>query len=289
MRLSVQALDAALGAEIDGLDVSTRVPPETVNELREALHTHSVIVLRRQSLTPDQLIRFAGYFGRPQPHIVSHMRLSGYPSILLLSNIVEDGEPIGIYDGAAYWHTDISYDEDPAVATIVYSIKAPQAGGETLFANMFEAHAALPERLRRRVAGLTVLHHYGNRDDPVESSATAAQPLTDEQKRQVKNVYHPLVRPHPATGRPVLYAVAGSSFGIVGMPDDEAVDLLDQLKVHSTQSQFVYRHRYAVGDVVVWDNCSTLHSATPAQPATGREEERLLYRISCKSHARAEG
>ncbi len=282
MTVQVQAFEAPLGAEVAGVDLSAPLPKESVDELREALFKHGVLVLRGQSLTPEQFDRVAGYFGRPQPHIVSQLRMSGFPSILLLSNIVENGEPIGIYDGAAYWHTDMSYEAEPALATVVYSVKAPQTGGETLFANMFRAYDALSEGMRQRISDLNVLHHYGNRDDAGEASATAAQPLTDQQKEQVKNVYHPIVRPHPVTGRPALYAVAGSSFGIVDMPDDEALELLNELKAHATQPQFVYQHRYEVGDLVVWDNSSTLHSATPGQPASCPAEERLLYRISCK-------
>ncbi|MEX2631235.1 MAG: TauD/TfdA family dioxygenase [Tistlia sp.] len=115
-----------------------------------------------------------------------------------------------------------------------------------------------------------------------EGSRTSATPLTEEQKRQVRNVYHPLVLPHPATGRKALYAVAGSSFGIVGMEDEAALGLLDELKQHATQERYRYANPYAAGDLVIWDNWATLHSASLIEPATGPKDSRLLHRISVK-------
>ena len=127
-----------------------------------------------------------------------------------------------------------------------------------------------------------MLHHYGNRSDLAESSRTSATPLSEDQTSQVQNVFHPLVKVHPVTGRKALYGISGSSFGIVGMADDEAHDLLDDLTAHGTQDEFIHRHRYAVGDVVVWDNYATMHSASLIPPATGLGDSRLLHRISVK-------
>ena len=283
---SIRLLPGPLGAEIIDVDASLPLAPDTVTALLETLYARGVIVLPGQSLTPDALDRFARYFGRPQPHILSHLRLPEHPNILRLSNVVENGEPIGVFEGAAYWHTDMSFEADPAMATIVYSIEAPESGGETLIANMFLAYESLPRQMRQRIDAVTVLHHYGNRDDLDESSAISASQLSEEQKQQVQNVFHPLVRPHPATGRKALYAVTGSSFGIVGMPDDEATALLRELGEHATQAEFVYRHRYGVGDIIVWDNNSTLHSATAIASATGPRDTRLLHRVSVKADAR---
>jgi taurine dioxygenase len=283
---SIRRLPGPLGAEINDVDASLPLAPHIVTALLEALYARGVIVLSDQSLTPEELDRFARYFGRPQPHILSHLRLPEHQNILRLSNVIEDGEPIGVYEGAAYWHTDMSFEADPAMATIVYSIEAPERGGETQIANMFLAFESLPRKLRQRIDALSVLHHYGNRDDLDESSAVSASQLSDEQKQQVRNVFHPLVRHHPATGRKALYAVTGSSFGIVGMPDDEATALLRRLGEHATQDDFVYRHRYGAGEIVVWDNNSTLHSATPIGRATGPHDTRLLHRVSVKADAR---
>jgi hypothetical protein len=118
-----------------------------------------------------------------------------------------------------------------------------------------------------------------------EGSRTSAERLTPEQKKRISNVFHPLVQRHPITGRKSLYGVAGSSFGIVGMPDDEALGLLDELKAHATQPRFVTSYDYSVGDVAAWDTYSTLHMATLQDPATTPETRRLLWRVSVTGKA----
>ena len=239
-------------------------------------------MIPEQDLAPADFAAFARFFGRPEPHILSHLRHPEHPEILPLSNVFKDGEPTGVYDGAAYWHTDMSYEAEPGAATLVYSIRTPAEGGDTRFADMVGAYEALPAATRNRIDDMTVLHHYGNRADLDATSRTSASPLTEEQQDKVETVFHPLVRRHPVNGRKALYGVAGSSFGIVGLPDDEAHGLLDELAAHATGPDFVYRHRYAVGDLVAWDNYATLHAATLIPPASDEASTRLLHRISVK-------
>jgi taurine dioxygenase len=154
----------------------------------------------------------------------------------------------------------------------------PKAGGNTLFANQYAAYDDLPEAMKQRIAPLIAVHHYGNRKVADEMSRVAASPLTDEQKAKMPLITHPLVRPHPVTRRKALYAVSGSSYGIVGMPEDEAVALLDELAAHATQPKYVISYPYRVGDVVIWDNASLLHSATLTDP----DDPRTLWRITIK-------
>jgi len=283
MAFRVEQLPAALGARIEGLDISLGVSESDAVAVRNALFAHQVIVLPGQSLEPGKFAAFARIFGHPVPHVLSHLRHPEHPEILPLSNIFEDGNPTGVYDGAAYWHTDMSYEDPPGAATLVHSLMAPDVGGDTRFANMFRAYDSLEPSMKQRIDDLTVLHHYGNRTDLDETSATSAFPLSAAQKSALKSVYHPLVRRHPATGRKALYGVSGSSFGIVGMAEQDASSLLDELTRHATREEYVYSHRYAVGDVVVWDNYSTLHSATPIPPATSPADTRHLHRISVKA------
>jgi taurine dioxygenase len=164
----------------------------------------------------------------------------------------------------------------PARATTLYSIEAPRVGGNTLFANQYAAYDDLTGAMKARIEALLAIHHYGNRNDQDEASRTAASLLTAEQKAKMPVITHPVVRTHPVTGRKALYAVSGSSFGIVGMPDDEARALLDELAAHSTQEKYRYSLRYGLGDVVVWDNASLLHSATLTDPS----HPRTLWRIT---------
>lgn len=280
--ITVRPLPEALGAEVRDVDLAAPCDGELFAGLLDAFFTHHVMIVPGQSLAPGQFAGLARIFGRPKPHVLTHLHHPDYPEILPLSNILEDGEPIGVYEGAAYWHTDMSYEAEPGSSTLVYAIQVPEVGGETSFANMARAYEALPDATKRRIDGLTVLHHYGNRDDLDDDSPTSAEPLRGEQKQQVENVFHPLVLRHPVTGVKALYGVSGSSFGIVGMPDDEAIALLDELKAHATGEAFIYRHRYAVGDLVVWDNLATLHAAARIPPATGPADTRLLHRISVK-------
>jgi taurine dioxygenase len=158
----------------------------------------------------------------------------------------------------------------------------PKKGGDTLFANQYAAYDDLPQPKRKQLANLVALHHYGNRDDLDERSRTVASVLTDEQEQRMAWVRHPVARKHPVTGRTALYAVSGSSFGIEGMPDDEARGLLDELRDHATQEKYQVRLKYGVGDIVVWDNASLLHSATLIDP----DDARTLWRITIKEERR---
>ena len=159
----------------------------------------------------------------------------------------------------------------------------PGKGGDTLFANQYAAYDDLPAGLKAKIGNLVALHHYGNRDDQDKGSRTVASVLSEEQEKKVDWVEHRVARPHPVTGRTALYSVSGSSFGIEGMPGNEALALLDGLKAHATQEKYQLRLKYGVGDVVIWDNASLLHSATLTNP----EDPRTLWRITVKEERKS--
>jgi taurine dioxygenase len=256
--------------------LSRPLSDEAFAEIERAFYAAQVLVLRAQSLTPAQFVAFARRLGPPQPHVIDQFHHPADANILILSNVLRDGRPTGLQDAGSYFHTDYSYLQVPARATTLYSITVPQVGGDTLFANQQAAYDDLPQAMKTRIEPLVGIHHYGNRHDADERSRTAASPLSAEQKAKMPLVTHRIARPHPVTGHKALYAVSGSSFGIVGMPDDEARDLLDELARHSTQPKYQYRLAYDVGDVVVWDNASLLHSATLTDPGHAR----TLWRIT---------
>jgi taurine dioxygenase len=264
------------GLETPDADLARPLSREAFAEIERAFYAGQVLVLRGQSLTPAQFVAFARRFGPPEPHVIDQFHHPEDPNILILSNVKKDGKPTGLQDAGSYFHTDYSYLQVPARATTLYSIEVPRVGGDTLFANQQAAYDDLPEAMKKRIEPLFAIHHYGNRNDTDERSRTAASPLTDEQKARMPLITHRIARAHPVTGRTSLYAVSGSSFGIVGMPDDEARDLLDELALHSTQPKYRYSLRYGVGDVVVWDNASLLHSATLVDP----DDARTLWRIT---------
>jgi len=276
--METSPLCPAFGLETSAVDASRPLSAGEFAELEQTFFRGQILVLRDQRLTPQQFLAFARRFGPPEPHVIDQFHHPEESNILILSNRRKNGQPIGLADAGTYFHTDYSYLQVPARATMLYSVEVPKAGGNTLFANQYAAYDDLPEAMKRRIAPLIGVHHYGNRKVADEMSRVAASPLTDEQKAKMPLITHPLVRPHPVTGRKALYAVSGSSYGIVGMPDDEAVALLDELAAHATQPKYVISYRYRVGDVVIWDNASLLHSATLTDP----DDPRTLWRITIK-------
>jgi taurine dioxygenase len=278
MKFELRSLSPGLGFEAHGVDVARPLSDAEFADLERTFFRGQVLVLHDQSLTPAQFVAFARRFGPPEPHVIDQFHHPDDPNILILSNRKRGGEPIGLADAGTYFHTDYSYLQVPARATMLYSIEVPKSGGDTLFANQYAAYQGLSEAMKRRIEPLVAVHHYGNRKVADEMSRVAASPLTAEQKAKMPLITHPIVRTHPVTGRKALYAVSGSSYGIVGMPEDEAVALLDELAEHATRSEYVYRLSYRVGDLVLWDNASLLHSATLTDP----DDPRTLWRITVK-------
>lgn len=275
---SIHKVSAILGARIEGVDLSRPLGDAEFRMIVEALHEHGFAVLPGQTLSSRQFVAFSRRLGRPEPHVIDRFHHPDDPNILILSNVHRDGQPVGLVDAGTYFHTDYSYLDVPARCTILHSIQMPRTGSGTTFANQRQAYADLPAAIRARIDGLVVRHHYGNRDDLNESSRTVASVLTETEKQKVTWVRHPLVRRHPHTGIPCLYAVSGSSFEVEGMPADEGRALLDELKAHSTQPAYCHTYNYGIGDVIIWDNVQLLHAA----PLTDFSDARTLWRITVK-------
>jgi taurine dioxygenase len=266
----------------DGFGAEAEEISQDFAEVWKAFFAAQVLVFRSQSFSPAGFLSFARQFGKPEPHVINQFHHPEHADILILSNVKKNGEPIGLADAGTYFHTDYSYLEVPARATLLYSIQVPRNGGDTLFADQYAAYDGLSGPMKTQVEGLVGLHHYGNRDDLDRSSRTVASVLSEDQEKKLTWVRHPIARRHPVTGRTALYSVSGSSFGIEGMPEDEALDLLDELKAHATQQKYQCRLKYGVGDVVIWDNASLLHSATLTDP----DDPRTLWRITVKEERR---
>ncbi|MBK8739788.1 MAG: TauD/TfdA family dioxygenase [Betaproteobacteria bacterium] len=275
---SIARISAILGARIEGIDLSLPLGDDAFAMIEDALHAHGFAVLPGQTLSAEQFVEFSRRLGRPEPHVIDRFHHPADPNILILSNVHRNGQPIGLVDAGTYFHTDYSYLDVPARCTILHSIQMPRTGSGTTFANQRQAYADLPAATRDRIERLVVRHHYGNREDLDEASRTVASVLTETEKQKVTWVRHPLVRRHPHTGVPCLYAVSGSSFEIEGMPAAEGRALLDELKAHSTQPAYCHTYNYGIGDVIVWDNVQLLHAA----PLTDFSDARTLWRITVK-------
>ncbi len=277
--MQFQPLTEGFGTEILGADLAHLGDVDFDRIWQTWLERHLVVV-RAQNLTAQQFHAFAQRLGQPQPHVINQFHHSQIPDILILSNVLKDGEPTGLQDAGTYFHTDYSYLAQPARCTTLYSIQVPERDGQrfgaTLFADQQAAYEALSDHMKARIDPLIGRHHYGNREDLNQQSRTVASVLTQAQEDKMQWVRHRIARPHPLTGRKALYAVSGSSFGIEGMAEQEARELLDELKRHATQPRFQYALTYGVGDVVVWDNAALLHSATLIDPALPR----TLWRVT---------
>ena len=263
MPVPVSKCDAALGAEI-GFDLSGPIDDAAFAEIEAAFHDNIVVFFRGQTLSDRQHIEFSRRFGELEIHIVKKYLLPGHPEILLISNVRDAaGELIGLADAGFTWHTDTSYRRTPSRCSLLYAKEVPRdAGGtvlgDTVFANCIAAYEALSAAMRRRLDGLKAIHRYSSRRR-IENSPRPK--LTPAQLAETPDILHPVVRTHPHTGRKALYVTAGECIGIAGMPEDEAVDLIEELDRHCVRPEFLYRHRWRVGDLVMWDNASAMHLA----------------------------
>lgn len=254
--------DAPLGAEVLGLDLSRPVPDETFRRIHRAHLDHHVLVFRDLRATPQQQIDFSRRFGPLQIHVLHQFQLPGHPEVLVVSNVVEDGKPLGLGDAGHYWHSDLSYKEKPSLGSMLHAQELPAEGGDTLFANQHLAWEKLPAYLKRAVEGRRAEHSYLAKYEELRRRSPWRPKLSQQQIDEVKPVVHPVVRTHPETGRKALFVSEHFTTRIVGLPEDESADLLARLFEHTTRPELVYRHRWQAHDMVFWDNRSVTHLAT---------------------------
>jgi taurine dioxygenase len=278
MKPMVTKSGAACGAEI-ACDLVQDIDEATFREIERAFHDNLVVVFRRQNLSNERHVEFSRRFGELEIHIVKKYLLPGFPEILLISNIRDDrGEHIGLADAGFTWHSDTSYRRRPSRCSLLYAKEVPQRDGrplgDTVFANAIAAYEALPERMKDRFAGLKAIHRYSARRRVADSPRPK---LTQEQLDETPDIAHPIVRTHPYTGRRSLYVTAGECIGIEGMPDAEAIGLIAELDTHCVRPEFLYRHKWQVGDLLMWDNTSSMHLAICDYALP---ERRLMHRTT---------
>ncbi|TDF64135.1 TauD/TfdA family dioxygenase [Cupriavidus sp. L7L] len=257
----IRALDAPLGAEVLGLDLSRPLSDSDFARIHRAHLDYHVVVFRDQRITPAQQISFSRRFGPLQIHVLHQFQLPGHLEVLVVSNVVENGKPIGLGDAGHFWHSDLSYKEKPSLGSLLHARELPAEGGDTLFANMHLAWDTLPAELQRTVDGLYAEHTYLARYAELQQRSPWRPNLMPEQIAQVRPVLQPVVRTHPETGRKALFVSEHFTTRIAGLPEDESRDLLKQLFAHSVRPEHVYRHQWQPHDLVFWDNRSLLHLA----------------------------
>ena len=271
-------LPAVLGVEAIDVDLNQPLDDAAFALLRSAFERRSVLVVRDQRLTPDAHIDFSRRFGELEIHVQKQFLLPGHPELLVVSNEFVDGKPIGLVDAGHYWHSDLSYKAEPSLASALHAQVLPAEGGDTLFVDMHAAYDALDAETQARIDGLTAIHSYAARNAAQNAKTSHRPALTEEQKRAVPEVEHPMVRVHPATGRKALFVNEGFTTRVVGLPEDEGAALLQRLCAHMIEPRFIYRHRWQARDLVMWDNRATIHLATGCPPHLAR----TLYRTTIK-------
>ena len=263
MTIGIEKLNAPLGAEVTGINVGD-ADDAAIATLRAALNDHQVLVIRDQKLAPGEQVGFARKFGPLVRRVSPEFLHPDYPDVLILSNRVVDGKEAGATDAYAgeLWHSDLTYAERPSLGSMLHALEVAETGGDTAWANMYDAYETLPTRTRALIDGLKALHIRDRRRNPRAG-------ISDGFNRDVNAYYdiavpdsvHPMVRTHPETGRKALFVSPRFTVAIEGMDDSEAQPLLDDLFDHQKKPEFVYRHKWRVGDLVFWDNRCTIHLA----------------------------
>ena len=273
MAYTITPMTEHTGAEVRGLDLTKPVDAETRSVLNHAFAQFHVLVVRDQKYGPADFTRAVQVWGELQPHDKKELHVPGHPHMYFVSN--EQTVPGKRYISGETFHTDHSNHPAPPKATMLFPVSLPSRGGDTQYVNMHEAYDDLPAATRERIDGLKAVHVYLSKYSPRE-----LRPLSEDSARQVPPPgIHPLVRTHPENGRKALYLNPVRIEGIVGIEDEEALDLVAGLMAHATQKKHEYRHQWRYGDFVIWDNRCVIHKANPDYDMN---ERRYLYRLMLK-------
>lgn len=279
--LDIVPCSQALGAEVRNLDLTAPLSAATAEALRQAWAEHLILLIRDQSLTDADLVRFTSLFGEcdvSPPNEAAH-RTPGHvpqlPEVAVISNVRENGEAIGsLGNRELVWHTDMSYHELPSDGCALYALETANSGGETGYLNMYLACETLPDELRRAIDGKTAIH-----DFTYTSAGTLRKGFQEvDDVRKAPGARHPMLRTHPVTGRTALFLGRRTNSYIIGLPIDESEALLDAVWAHATQEAFSYTHRWRPNDLILWDNRCVMHRRNPFDD----RERRIMHRTQLK-------
>ena len=255
-----------LGARVDNIDLSQPLSQEQYKTIEGLLGKHGVLWFSKQTLTSAQLKAFSSTFGTLEVNVANMYQDPGIPEVMILSNKKVDGKPLGLADAGQDWHPDMSYSKMIAFTNVLYGLEIPHRDGKPLgnteFSNMRAAYVALPQTLKQKLDGLTVLHDFNKFWENMRKQPGCTRPpLTEAQLKSKPPVSHPIFLTHPITGEKILYANPGYAMRINELPEKESDEILNFLFEHQLQPQFRYRHLWTAGDVLMWDNMGTIHNA----------------------------
>lgn len=272
--MKLERITPHIGVEVHGVDLREPMSDEKFTEIRKALNDHSLVLFRGQSIDEAQHVAFSRRFGSLLGHVLTQFLKKEHPEVYVLSNVQANGKPIGNHKEGWNWHSDLSYKLEPSLGALLYAIEVPPEEGDTWFNSMHAAWDALDVDTQQRIRHLRATHSYSGYYSKAFADRDA---LTEEQKAAVPDVSHPLVRTHPETGRLSLYVGEDVVKCIEGLPPAEGEALLDELNAHATDERFGYRHKWRQGDLLIWDNRSTMHRATPYDDVKYR---RVMHRTT---------
>lgn len=266
MSLQFVPTGATLGARVEGLDLSQALDDATLQTLIQGLGRYGVLKYPKQALTARQLRDFSARFGELEVNVANAYQEPGLPEVMILSNMTQDGKPVGLADAGQDWHTDMSYSRMIAFTNVLYGITIPCRDGRSLgnteFCNMHAAYEGLPAQWKQRLEGMTATHDFNKFWEMMRrEKGSTRPPLTPAQRAAKPPVSHPLFMVHPITGRRVLYANPGYAIRINELPQAESDAALAFLFEHQTQPEYRYANQWEAGDVLMWDNMGTIHNA----------------------------
>jgi len=265
--MKIENAGGPIGASITGIDLSKAIDDGTFARIEQTMNDRAVIVIRDQNLTPDQLAAFSRRFGPLQVNVRAEANNNESPEVFWVSNVMKDGKPLGSHDAGRYWHSDLCYLEKPSKVTLLNAVEVPEKDGETfgdtLFAGAAAAYDALSDDMKKRLDGLRAANGYRYMWNK-KAHEFGKRPVLSEEELQKypPDALHPVVRTHPDTGRKCLYVCYGYTHEIAGMDKSESDALLAELFEHAVDPAFLYRHKWHVGDLLIWDNCAVQHKAT---------------------------
>ena len=265
--MEISQLSDAIGAEISGVDLGN-VDPGTFERIRNVFHEHQILLFRNQDITIEDHIAFSQNFGPLEVHISKDSLHKDHDEILLVSNAKEKGKYIGVENAGDSWHSDLSYMPEPSLGSLLYALEVSENGGDTEWLTMYDAYDTLPEKTKKRIDGLKARHSFNRYKNKRVGIPKQRQQDGKERYEKISppDVFHPVVRTHPDTGRKALYVSPRFTIGILDGSEDEAQELLDELIEHTIQPKFIYHHEWKVGDLMMWDNRCTLHLACRGIP-----------------------
>jgi taurine dioxygenase len=273
-RLTITPVIPSLGAEVRGIDLSGPISEADFATIRDAYNQYSVLVFPNQEMTPEAQVKFSSRFGNLMVHVLKEALLEGHPEIYRLSNKKKGGIAQGRPNAGQYWHSDLTYEAQPSLGSLLYGLEVPAVGGDTLFVSTAHAYETLSAPFQQMLEGLTATHLFAHAFRDSQGTSPKINNATFAERPPVS---HPIIRLHPETGRKCLFVNPGFTVNINGMSDEESTVILDYLYHHMTRPEGILRHKWRDGDAVLWDNRALMHRGVGDY---GIEDVRHMHRTT---------